>query len=197
MYKIWKIKLMTTITSAIFLLAASSSTAFADEIMLFVGDGCPHCANVEKYLEKNNIYSKLPITIYEVWHNDENARLYTQKAEELDYTNGYVPLLIDGEKYVDGDKPIIKYIDELLAAQSGTIANQPTDTIQPTDQPPSEPEELSQSVLSPDDQNTLKNMLAENPQTNTTKSISFPLIIGAVIILVVGLIIAKIAGRGR
>jgi hypothetical protein len=68
-------------------------------IILFYGDGCPHCKNVDDFIAQNKIDEKIKITKLEVWHNQANAKLLTQKAEEckLDISNGIpIPFLYDG-----------------------------------------------------------------------------------------------------
>lgn len=93
------------------------NTALA-EIMIFVGDGCPHCANVEQYMEENNISARLPTKYYEVWYHPENQVIYTQKAQEVGYTGGGVPLLVDGARFEIGDSNIISYLSGLLEKQN-------------------------------------------------------------------------------
>jgi len=104
--------LLSIVASALFF-----NTAFA-EIMLFVGDGCSHCATVEKYMVENNINQKLPVSVYEVWHNTSNQSLYMQKAQEVGYQGGGVPLLVDGGYYTVGSDTIIKYFQNLIDKQN-------------------------------------------------------------------------------
>lgn len=72
-------------------------------IYLFYGDKCPHCAELEKFLEqylddnKNVILNK-----YEVWSNKENQEKYNEVQKILnDYSNG-VPYLIIGNNVITG-----------------------------------------------------------------------------------------------
>lgn len=168
----------------------SLNTAFAEGLMLFVGDGCSHCAAVEKYLKDNNVSAKLPITVYEVWYNKDNAALYTQKASEVGYTDGYVPLLIDGGRYVDGDTPIIDYIDGLLKDASpitnanpvndGNVESVADDTVPKTS-----------DTLTKEDQDALKNILNDDASTEkygsfVTKNKTYLIIAGVAIIVLVG-----------
>jgi glutaredoxin len=96
---------------ALLLFILTAPLAFA-EMMLFVGDGCPHCTVVEEYLEDNDISSQFDISINEVWYNTDNQKLYEEKALELGYDRGGVPFLVDGNEYRVGDTPIIAYIEE-------------------------------------------------------------------------------------
>lgn len=72
-------------------------------IYLFYGDKCPHCAELERFLEqylddnKNVILNK-----YEVWSNKENQEKYKEVQKILnDYSNG-VPYLIIGNNVITG-----------------------------------------------------------------------------------------------
>lgn len=108
---------MKKIILALVLSIMFSATASA-EMMLFVGDTCPHCGRLEEYLEKNNLYQKLEIVSYEIYNNKENLELYLRTSDALGYENGAVPLLVDGEKFIDGADPIIDY---LTAQTPGSI----------------------------------------------------------------------------
>lgn len=52
------------------------------DIILFYGRECPHCKDVEEFIEKNGIREKVSFENVEVWHNKENARIILEKAKE-------------------------------------------------------------------------------------------------------------------
>jgi len=83
----------------------------ADQIILFYGDGCPHCAIVEKYIEENNIKNKISFTQKEVYYNQNNAEELQTKAQicGLPANSIGVPFLWDGSKCIIGDQPIIDF----------------------------------------------------------------------------------------
>ena len=101
--------ILTTITLIAFTVLSQSTFA---EMMLFVGEGCSHCANVERYIEANDIQDKIDIGIYEIRYGQENVSLYQKKAIEAGYSGGAVPFLFDDEEFKIGDKSIISYLDE-------------------------------------------------------------------------------------
>ena len=88
-------------------------------IHLFYGDGCPHCAEEEEFLndylkeEKNAKLIK-----YEVWHDKDNQKKLTTVQDKLDNHSNGVPYLIIGDKvlvgYIKGttDVRIKKYVEE-------------------------------------------------------------------------------------
>ncbi len=83
---------------------------FASEspsLILFHGEECPHCQAERAFLE--NLKKEMPdleIIEYEVWHNDENRKLFLETAEKLGIKRLGVPLTIIGEEFLIGfDKP--------------------------------------------------------------------------------------------
>ncbi|MDR0462698.1 MAG: hypothetical protein LBG64_00555 [Pseudomonadales bacterium] len=73
-------------------------------IYYFWGDGCPRCAEQNEFFlsiedelgEYFNLYK------FEVWHNEENARLLGQVADLLDKTVSGVPFTIIGDQTFTG-----------------------------------------------------------------------------------------------
>lgn len=86
------------------------------QIILFYGDGCPHCAIVEDYIKKNNIKEKLPFEEKEVYYNQSNAKELVEKAMLCGIpTNSIgVPFLWDGEKCYIGDQAIIDFFNNKI-----------------------------------------------------------------------------------
>ena len=75
------------------------ATPLPQGIVLFYGQGCLHCADVEKFISDNNIDSKLKITRLEVWYNNANQQLLAQVAAQkcnINTNSVGVPFLYDG-----------------------------------------------------------------------------------------------------
>ena len=93
-----------------------ASLPLPENYQYFWGNGCPHCANVEKFLESWNMRDKVKIDKYEVWGNRDNANLMSSRASycKLNLTNLAVPMLFtpDG-KCIEGDEPIIDFLKNL------------------------------------------------------------------------------------
>jgi glutaredoxin len=81
------------------------------DIILFYGEGCPHCELVRKYLSDNNVSAKLTYEMKEVYHNQENANQMIEKAKVCGMTSGSlgVPFLWDGTKCLVGDADVINF----------------------------------------------------------------------------------------
>lgn len=86
------------------------------KMILFYSTSCPHCQNVEKYIDANNIAAKLKFQKLEVSQEPVNAALLEKKARAcgLDVSQGLgVPFFFDGQKCFLGDQEIISYLEKL------------------------------------------------------------------------------------
>jgi len=112
-------KFVSLLFSVIFLFWFS----FAQEYIYFYGNGCSHCAKVEKFFEKENIEKKYDIDMREIYFNRDNVQLFQEYVEKLDIdpAKAWVPfLVIDDEnecEYVAGDSKIISFFQEKLDAE--------------------------------------------------------------------------------
>ena len=73
-------------------------------LYLFHGQECPHCEEERKWLDsiKDTYKDNLNIYYFEVWHNEDNAKLMEKVKKEFDIDKNGVPLTIIGEKYYLG-----------------------------------------------------------------------------------------------
>ena len=98
MKRIFKILIITLL---LFIPAFRSAKAL--DIYLFYGDGCPHCADEEKLL---NSYLKqdddVVVHKYEVWYNEDNAKLVKEVSEIMGVKFLGVPYTVIGDKVVSG-----------------------------------------------------------------------------------------------
>lgn len=72
-------------------------------IYLFHGEGCPHCAALEEYLD--NEYSndkRVEVYKYEVWNNYDNQMLWQKIEKVTGETAKGVPYFIIGEEVMQG-----------------------------------------------------------------------------------------------
>lgn len=82
-------------------------------VYFFYGQGCPHCARVEPYLETlEKIYPGIKIHRFEIYNNRTNLQLlmkYFDAYNVSDYERG-VPVVFLVNKYFVGDKPILDHL---------------------------------------------------------------------------------------
>jgi glutaredoxin len=80
--------------------------------ILFYSNYCPHCKNVEKYINDNNIKQKFTFDELEVADDAANANILTAKAIKcgIDPNNIGVPMFFDGKQCLVGDQDIINYL---------------------------------------------------------------------------------------
>mgnify|MGYP000955811959 FL=1 len=92
----------------------ATENQLANQIILFYGDGCPHCAIVEEYINKNNVQNKISFTQKEVYYNQSNAKELEAKAKicGLPTDSIGVPFLWNGEKCLIGDQDIINFFKQ-------------------------------------------------------------------------------------
>ena len=92
--------------------------AGANGLVLFYGDGCPHCVKVDQFIADNNIKGQLVINKKEVFNNKENASILlgVNKKCGLSTKNLSVPMLWDSTagKCFSGDVDIINYLQNKL-----------------------------------------------------------------------------------
>jgi glutaredoxin len=89
------------------------------QIILYYGDGCPHCAIVEGYIKENKIQDKLSFIQKEVYYNQGNAKELEEKAKICGMPTDSigVPFLWDGEKCLVGDADIINFFKQKINRQ--------------------------------------------------------------------------------
>lgn len=95
---------------------SSSTTSLPTSYEYFWGEGCSHCANVEKFLEGWSGKDKVALDKKEVFYNRANSQLMQQRAAycNLDTRKIGVPFLFTPEgKCLVGDEPIIQYLKSL------------------------------------------------------------------------------------
>ncbi|HPH97625.1 MAG TPA: hypothetical protein PKW33_08245 [Anaerolineaceae bacterium] len=69
-------------------------------VVLFWGDGCPHCAEEKPWLaelaQKNPL---IEIKEYEVWYNEDNQKLLEEAAKKYDFEPSGVPVTLIGDQH--------------------------------------------------------------------------------------------------
>jgi len=94
---------------------APVNPAIPEEIVLFYGDGCPHCKIVDDFVLQNKVEEKLTFKHLEVWNNKENQILLGQIVEKCSIVADQVgvPFLYDGAgKCYMGDVDVINFFKE-------------------------------------------------------------------------------------
>ncbi|MEI7562771.1 MAG: hypothetical protein WCJ39_03520 [bacterium] len=88
---------------------------------MFYGNGCPHCAKVDTYFQKNAIVKTFDVQKKEVFYNTENRKEFNTylAKHDLNYDKIGVPFLIINSgsecNYINGDQSIIDYFSGKLA----------------------------------------------------------------------------------
>ena len=110
------IAIIAVITIVIFLFFRKPS--MPSGIILFYGDGCPHCKNVDDYIAANNVATKVSFEEKEVFNNQSNAKILENVAGfcGLPTDKVSVPFLWDGQnkKCMVGDIDVINFFSEKI-----------------------------------------------------------------------------------
>jgi glutaredoxin len=105
-------------------------------LLLFHGEGCPHCAAERAWLEELALaYPQLRIKQYEVWNDQANRELLDRYATELGFEPAGVPVTIVGDQVWIGFSQLIAA--ELEAAVAAALAAHPPTSTTPSAPPTS------------------------------------------------------------
>jgi glutaredoxin len=82
--------------------------------VLYTSIGCPHCKNVEEFVNDNQINDYVDFIELEVSQNPQNSQMFNATAERcgIEPDKRGVPLFYDGEKCYLGDEDIISYFQD-------------------------------------------------------------------------------------
>ncbi len=97
--------LRTTVVLLLLLLAVPAAAADngSEELVLFWGNGCPHCAREREFLaELAGEYPELTIVQYEVWYDEENRNLFVATMAALGREPRAVPTTVFGDLVWEG-----------------------------------------------------------------------------------------------
>ena len=106
MKKIGRLLVLALVLFVPFMVSVNADEKEKINVYLFRGEGCPHCAEAEEFfksLESDEEYSKYyDLVKYEVWYDENNAKLMNDVAKKLDTEANGVPFIVIGEKYFAG-----------------------------------------------------------------------------------------------
>ncbi len=90
----------------------------AVRLVLFHGEGCPHCAAERAFLlDLQQREPRLQVEQYEVWYDEANQRLLVEQAQRLGFEPVGVPVTILGDRYWIGfSEAIAPQIEDAVAA---------------------------------------------------------------------------------
>ncbi|MBN2884709.1 hypothetical protein JXE04_02175 [Patescibacteria group bacterium] len=107
------VALIATITLVLFNRQNNNNNAKVKnpEMILFYSLSCPHCQNIEQYINDNQIKEKYSFIELEISDNQKNSAKLIQIAKDCGYnTNNLgVPFLWTGKNCLMGDKDIIDF----------------------------------------------------------------------------------------
>ena len=98
----------------------TSSVAGADDTIVyyFYGQGCPHCAKIDPFIENmTRDYPDVDIRMLEVWYNQTNQQIYSKVNAEAGIASPPgVPELVIGKTVLVGEVDIPAKLEGYLQA---------------------------------------------------------------------------------
>lgn len=115
-------KLLFIILSLGFFLNISSVQAESN-LILFWGDGCPHCTVVKEEINEKGYNKMITIDYKEIYNNSKNARLFDEKIKECgisEYNAGVPMVYVNGTCWI-GQYDAIYAIEKEIGRNNYTI----------------------------------------------------------------------------
>ncbi|MDH5521928.1 MAG: hypothetical protein OEZ14_15505, partial [Acidimicrobiia bacterium] len=86
------------------------------ELIIFHGDGCPHCAKMLEFLDGlEERVPELEVVRYEVWYDQPNQVLFIETLARLGEEASSVPtVVVDGRVYVGYSDALAERIEEVV-----------------------------------------------------------------------------------
>ncbi len=96
--------------------AATFGRAAPVDLVLFWGQGCPHCAAAKPFLEGLAADERVTLHSFEVYFDDANRRLFAAAGRSFGFEAGSVPtILIGDEVYVGFSEAVARRVQVRLA----------------------------------------------------------------------------------
>ena len=125
---------------ALFFVNISVDAKESDDITiyLFHGDGCPHCADLTRFLNDLESEYDFDVEKYEVWYDSSNQEFMEEVKNNLNIKSSGVPLTIIGNTYIVGYNDSIgnkieraikyyeenEYVDVVEQIKNGTFSKE-------------------------------------------------------------------------
>lgn len=112
---------LIVVVGAIFLVGYKQNNqgqAAEKGIVLYYGDGCPHCAVVDAFIKENKVEENVSFDNKEVWNNKDNQKSLAEKVVKCGLSQEQigVPFLWDQDtgKCLTGDVDIINFFKQKI-----------------------------------------------------------------------------------
>ena len=108
----------------------NAKTFAADELILYVQEGCNYCAKVEEFIDENSLRDEF--VIKDILVDEAASEEFTDflDSKEVPLEERGVPILIDeNEEWYTGDVPILDYLRERYGIVEETREMETTDIV--------------------------------------------------------------------
>lgn len=119
------IKLLTITIFLTLLFTFKPQVAKAESsLILFWGDGCPHCEIVKEQIKEKGYDQKITIGYKEIYNNNDNAKLFDDKIKEcgISQYNAGVPMVYSNGTCWMGENEAIYAIEKEIERNTNSIS---------------------------------------------------------------------------
>ncbi len=96
--------------------AAAAAGAAGADLVLFWGEGCPHCAVAKPFLEGLAADERVTLRSFEVYFDERNRQLFAAAGRSFGFEAGSVPtILVGDEVYVGFSEDVARRIEARVA----------------------------------------------------------------------------------
>lgn len=97
------------------------ATPVTSDIIFFYGQECPHCQEVEKFINDNKIGDRVKFDSLEIWHNGANQKIMAEKARECQISEDKlgVPFLFARGKCYVGTPEVENFLRQEAGLNQG------------------------------------------------------------------------------
>jgi len=131
-------------------------------VYFFWGDGCPHCAAMERFFEEiQPQYPNMEVRKFEVWYDEANQELFWKMAQAHGFEPSGVPTIFIGDyHWVGSSEQIVAEITQVLDACGRSVcrdagAGMISGVAAPTSPSPLESAEPNQTLLNTESEYSL------------------------------------------
>lgn len=95
-------------------------------MILFYGDTCPHCDDLEEWIQNNNIEEKVEFIKLEVYNNENNQKILIEKVKicDISINSVGVPFFWTGSECLIGNDLIQNFLQEKMNLDINNTTNE-------------------------------------------------------------------------
>ena len=104
------------LVALVFVFPVITNAAEKVDVIIFTGDGCPHCAEAKSWFDsiESKYGDKFELDEYEIWYDEDNSKLFFEVSDYFDDEATGVPYIVIGKERFKGFAE--EYKEDIIAA---------------------------------------------------------------------------------